>query len=83
MRNHHSQFANTLFGVPPGVRAHVEGFLPQLPADQKARLQAYGLTPGQEVRVLQHNPVTIVVIEHLELALENEIARSVTVTAVS
>lgn len=66
--------------LPPGSRTFVYGFQPRLSLENKARLQAYGLTPGQEILVLQQSPVTIVLIEHLELALENEMARSVIVS---
>jgi Fe2+ transport system protein FeoA len=45
-------------------------------------LQAYGLAPGHCVRILQHSPVTIVQIEHTELALEGGLARQVEVEGV-
>lgn len=64
----------TLADVPTGCRARVVGFCPGLPADRLAYLQAYGLAPGYWVRVLQHNPVTVVQVEHTELALETELA---------
>jgi Fe2+ transport system protein FeoA len=66
--------------LPPGSRSFVCGFQPHLSFENKARLQAYGLTPGQEILVLQQTPVTIVLIEHLELALENAMAKSVIVS---
>ncbi len=66
--------------LPPGSRSFVSGFQPHLSLENKARLQAYGLTPGQEILVLQQSPVTIVLIEHLELALETEMAKTVIVS---
>ena len=69
-----------LSDLPPGSRSYISGFQSHLSPENKARLQAYGLTPGQEILVLQQSPVTIVLIEHLELALENEMARSVLVS---
>jgi Fe2+ transport system protein FeoA len=61
--------------LPPGSHAHIIGFQPFLSPERKTRLQAYGLTPGQEVLIIQQFPVTIVAIGHLELALENELAK--------
>jgi Fe2+ transport system protein FeoA len=50
-----------------------------MPRERRAHLQAYGLVPGHCVRILQHSPVTIVQIEHMELALEGGLARQVQV----
>jgi len=61
----------------PGKEACVSGFAPELSNERRLHLQAYGLVPGQSVHVVQHSPVTIVLIEHLELALETDLARSV------
>ena len=69
----------TLADVPPGGRACIRGFLPGLSCERRAHLQAYGLTPGYQVRILQHSPVTIVQVEHMELALEGGLARQVQV----
>ncbi len=69
-----------LTSVLPGREACVAGFSPGISPERKARLQAYGLVTGQVVRVVQHNPVTVVVIEHLELAMETDLARTVLVS---
>lgn len=66
-----------LTNLSPGKKACVIGFAPELSNERRLRLQAYGLVPGQSVHVVQHSPVTIVLIEHLELALETDLARSV------
>lgn len=73
-----SALPRPLTGLRPGSRARVAA-LEGLPADLRERLQAYGLAPGQWVSVVQHSPVTIVQIEHTELALEAQIARGVQV----
>lgn len=70
---------STLADVPPGCEAQVEAFDRQTPSRRKAHLQAYGVVPGHTVRVLQHRPVTVIKIEHLELALENELAKKILV----
>lgn len=70
----------TLADVPPGCRARLGGFESSLSPEQLTHLQAYGLVPGHWVRVLQHFPVTVVQIEHTELALEGDLARQIRVT---
>ena len=66
--------AETLADILPGEGAKLMGFAPGLPPEHWAHLQAYGLVPGRYVRVLQHTPVTIVQVEHCEIALEDELA---------
>ena len=65
--------------VQPGRRTRVVDFLPGLPADRRAQLQAYGLTPGYSIQVVQHSPVTIIQIDQTELALEPSLAYQVQV----
>jgi len=69
----------TLADIPPGRRMRVMGFLPGLPAGRRAHMQAYGLVVGRLVQVLQHRPVTVVQIDHTELALEDDLADKVQV----
>ena len=69
----------TLAEVPAGCKVQVLAFSEDFPADRRAYLQAYGLVPDYWVQVLQHSPVTIVRLDHLELALENELARGIKV----
>lgn len=57
----------------------IAGFTEDLTPTRKAQLQAYGLVPGYWVEVLQHSPVTVVKIEHSELAMENGLASQVLV----
>jgi Fe2+ transport system protein FeoA len=47
--------------------------------NRRAHLQAYGLVPGHWVEVVQHSPVTIVLVDYTELALERDMARRVAV----
>jgi Fe2+ transport system protein FeoA len=69
----------TLNDVAPGDHANIAGFSEDLPSQQREHLQAYGLVEGRQVRVLQHSPATVVRVEHLELALEAELAGKVRV----
>lgn len=70
----------TLTEISPGEQAHIDGFSDELPFPQQEHLRAYGLEAGRSIRVLQHSPVTVIQIEHLELALERELARAVQVS---
>ena len=69
----------TLAETPVGSRVRVTGFRPGLAPDRQTQLQSYGLAPGRTVQVLQHSPVTVLQIEHFELALEREMAAFVEV----
>ncbi|MBT3190631.1 MAG: ferrous iron transport protein A [Anaerolineae bacterium] len=57
--------------------AQIMGFAPSLSADRKAHLQAYGIIPGNTLWVQQKEPVTIVQVEHTEIALEAELAEAI------
>jgi Fe2+ transport system protein FeoA len=72
--------APTLADIRPGCRAKVVGFCQSIPAERRAYLQAYGLAPGYWVTVVQHSPVTVVEVEHTQLALETELACEVQVS---
>jgi Fe2+ transport system protein FeoA len=70
--------AQTLADVPTGARAQVTG-THGLPAAWRDHLHSYGLVPGRWVRVIRRAHVSLVEVEHTELALETEIARGVLV----
>ena len=75
-KNHHLPAqARYLSDVQPGRGARVKGFAPGLSIERWARLQAYGLTPGSMVQVVQHYPVTIVRVDFTEVAMESDLAR--------
>jgi hypothetical protein len=82
----------TLLDVPAGYKAKIrvqpgndssEGSGPSSPTQGLAQLQAYGLQAGYWVRVLQHSPVVVLQIDHLELAMEKELAAQVMVEEIS
>jgi Fe2+ transport system protein FeoA len=50
-----------------------------MPAERYAQLRAYGLAPGCQVFVLQHTPITVIRIDHLELALEHSLVKEIQV----
>jgi Fe2+ transport system protein FeoA len=67
-----------LADVPLYCRARVVD-VSALPAAQREQLQGYGIHPGTVMHVMQRTPVTVVQIEHTELAIETEIARAISV----
>lgn len=69
----------TLKDAPVGTMVRILNFEPGLTAGQRSHLLAYGLLPGSYVRVLQQKPVTVVQVEHLELALEHNLAAEIVV----
>jgi Fe2+ transport system protein FeoA len=73
--NHH-RVLSLIQGIP-GKKVRISGFNPQIDPERRARLQAYGVNVGQIVTIIQHAPVTIVLIEHLELAIESDLAHKI------
>ena len=69
----------TLADIQPGRSARITGFATSIVPERHAHLRSYGLVPGCMVRVIQHSPVTIIQVEHTELALEGGLAREVLV----
>lgn len=78
-RSHHAA-PRTLAEVCPGAQVRIVD-LEELSAPARARLLALGLCPGRCVEVIRHSPVTLVRVEHSELALEAELARGIKVKA--
>jgi Fe2+ transport system protein FeoA len=60
----------------PGSSATIET-LDDVPVRQREQLLAYGIAPGRVVEVLQVRPVTIVRVEHTELAFEATLGRAI------
>jgi Fe2+ transport system protein FeoA len=61
----------------PGVHARVEDIDEAVSPTQREQLVAYGLAPNRPLVVLQQRPMTIVMIDEVELALECSVARHV------
>lgn len=64
----------------PGVKARIDAIDDAIDSTQREQIIAYGLAPGRPLAVLQQQPMTIVMIDEIELALEDSIARLVWVT---
>jgi len=69
---------STLGDVARGHSARVAD-LEGLPLRPREQLQAYGLAPGRLVEVLQTKPVTVVRVEHVDIAFESSLARGIRV----
>jgi Fe2+ transport system protein FeoA len=61
----------------PGVQARVDAIDDRIDPTQREQLVAYGLSPNRPLVVLQQHPMTIVMIDEVELALEDSVARHV------
>jgi Fe2+ transport system protein FeoA len=72
----------TLAQAAPGSRVTIAS-LEQVPLAQRTQLLAYGVAPGRDVEVLQTSPVTVVRVEHAELAFETALGRSIGTAAAS
>ncbi|MCL2590342.1 MAG: ferrous iron transport protein A [Betaproteobacteria bacterium] len=66
-----------LTGTPPGHHVRLAEFGEEIGSLQREQLLAYGLTAQQTLTVLQQRPMTIVLYEHMELALEHSIAHHI------
>jgi Fe2+ transport system protein FeoA len=44
---------------------------------KRSHLQAYGVVPGRVLVVLQQRPVTVLLVDHTELAIESDLARGI------
>jgi Fe2+ transport system protein FeoA len=71
-----------LADAPPGCRVCMAGFSEE-GVCWRERLQAYGVSPGSEIEVVQQSPVTVVRVDHVELAFERSVARDIIVRAPS
>jgi Fe2+ transport system protein FeoA len=68
-----------LADVSPGTNVEFVGYDATVDASVRDRLLAYGVAPARRLDVLQQRPLTIVVCDHAELALEASVARAMRV----
>lgn len=50
-----------------------------LPPRRRRQLRSYGLAPGSHLRAVRHHPLTVILVDHTEIALETILADSVLV----
>lgn len=58
----------------PGSDVVVQAIQSGIPDDERSHLLAWGIAPGTELRLITHQPVTRLLIEHTELAIERSVA---------
>jgi Fe2+ transport system protein FeoA len=73
LRRKRGGMAACLADAPSGCRVRMAGFTSG-GEGWRERLQAYGIAPGREIEIVQQKPVTVVRVDHLELALERNVA---------
>jgi Fe2+ transport system protein FeoA len=64
-----------LCDIAPGERVELVRFDTTLDSALRDRLIAYGLSPRHPIEVVQQRPLTIVVCDHAEIAVEAAVAR--------
>jgi Fe2+ transport system protein FeoA len=71
--------AVALTAVAPGARVTVAGFGAGIAVLQLEQLMSYGLVEGRTVEVLEQRPVTVLLLDQTELALEDAVAAAIRV----
>jgi len=61
----------------PGAHARIDAIDDAIDATQREQLVAYGIAPNRPLVVLQQHPMSIVMVDEVELALEESVARHV------
>jgi len=67
--------------VPAGTTARLAEPEPSLASSFRELLAAYGLVPGHLVTVVAQEPMTVVLCDHVELAIERDVAAKLRVDA--
>lgn len=63
--------------ISPGEEVRLTKIGDEIDALQREQLTAYGLAENRPMRVLQQKPMTVILAEEVELALEHNIARHI------
>lgn len=66
--------------IPPGQVVHLAELGQEIDALQREQLIAYGLAESRPLKVLQQKPMTVILADEVELALEQAVARHIWVT---
>ncbi|MBN9697439.1 MAG: ferrous iron transport protein A [Zoogloea sp.] len=66
--------------ITPGDEVRLASMGPEIDAHQREQLTAYGLAENRPIRVLQQRPMTVILAEEVELALEHSVARHIWVS---
>ena len=63
--------------IAPGVEVRLACLGKEIDPQQREQLTAYGLAENRPLTVLQQRPMTVILAEEVELALEHSVARHV------
>ena len=63
--------------IPAGSEVRLIAIGQEIDAHQREQLTAYGLAAGRPLRILQQRPMTVILAEEVELALEHGVARHI------
>ena len=66
-----------LIGTPVGRMVRIDDFGDEIDPLQREQLIAYGLAENRPLKVLQQRPMTVILAEEVELALEHGVARHI------
>jgi Fe2+ transport system protein FeoA len=69
--------------IAPGTEVRLAALGEEIDALQREQLTAYGLAENRPLRVLQQKPMTVILAEEVELALEHSVARHIWVTHIA
>ncbi len=69
--------------IPPGSKVRLAALGDEIDALQREQLTAYGLSENRPLRVLQQRPMTVILADEVELALEHVVARHIWVEKLS
>jgi len=67
--------------IAPGAEVRLAGLGDEIDALQREQLTAYGLAENRPLRVLQQKPMTVILADEVELALEHCVARHIWVVS--
>ena len=63
--------------IPPGTPVRLATIGEEIDALQREQLTAYGLAEDRLIQVLQQRPMTVILADEIELALEHDVARHI------
>ncbi|HOI51381.1 MAG TPA: ferrous iron transport protein A [Azonexus sp.] len=63
--------------IPPGNEVRLAALGQEIDPLQREQLTAYGLAENRPIRVLQQKPMTVILADEVELALEHAVARHI------
>jgi hypothetical protein len=67
--------------IAPGSEVRLAALGDEIDALQREQLTAYGLAESRPIKVLQQKPMTVILADEVELALEHSVARHIWVVA--